>query len=121
MGLAASQARYLSLTARKTNVEYEGQQINQERTSLANQSAGLYNQMLSLDVPTPPAASDYTKTYYTFVDPADSASMTVDQVHIISAGNGKTTASVSTTQKITVTIANLLSYSNKEYSINKNK
>lgn len=121
MGLAASQARYLSLTARKTNVEYEGQQINQERTSLANQSAGLYNQMLALDVPTPPAASDYTKTYYSFVDPADSSSMTVDQIHIISAGNGKTTASVSTTQKTTVTIANLLSYSNEEYSINKNK
>ena len=39
MGMAASQARYLALTARKTNVEYEGQQINQERTALANQSA----------------------------------------------------------------------------------
>ena len=32
MGMAASQARFLSLTARKTNVEYEGQQINQQRT-----------------------------------------------------------------------------------------
>ena len=28
MGMAASQARYLGLTARKTNVEYEGQQIH---------------------------------------------------------------------------------------------
>ncbi len=28
MGMAASQARYLALTARKTNTEYEGQQIN---------------------------------------------------------------------------------------------
>lgn len=120
MGLAASQARYLSLTARKTNVEYEGQQINQERTSLANQSAGLYNQMLALDVPTPPAASDYTKTYYSFVDPADSSSMTVDQIHIISAGNGKTTASVSTTQKTTITLANIVSYSSSDYSINQN-
>ena len=27
MGMAASQARFLGLTARKTNVEYEGQQI----------------------------------------------------------------------------------------------
>ena len=35
MGMAASQARYLGLTARKTNVEYEGQQINQARTALA--------------------------------------------------------------------------------------
>ena len=40
MGMAASQARYLGLTARKTNVEYEGQQINQARTALANQTDG---------------------------------------------------------------------------------
>ena len=32
MGMAASQARYLGLTARKTNVEYEGQQINKAQT-----------------------------------------------------------------------------------------
>ena len=36
MGMAASQARFLGLTARKTNVEYEGQQINQQRTRLIN-------------------------------------------------------------------------------------
>ena len=36
MGMSASQARFLSLTARKTNVEYEGQQINQQRTTLSN-------------------------------------------------------------------------------------
>ena len=29
MGMAASQARYLALTARKTNTEWEGQQICQ--------------------------------------------------------------------------------------------
>ena len=45
MGMAASQARYLSLTARKTNTEYQGQQVNQERTALANQSAVLFKQM----------------------------------------------------------------------------
>ena len=28
MGMSASQARFLSLTARKNNVEFEGQQIN---------------------------------------------------------------------------------------------
>ena len=48
MGLAASQARYLSLSARKTNVEYEGQQINQQRLALSNQSADLFNQMLTM-------------------------------------------------------------------------
>ena len=36
MGMAASQARYLALTARKTNTEWEGQQINQARTALAH-------------------------------------------------------------------------------------
>ena len=41
MGLAATQARYLGLTARKTNVEFEGQQINQQRTALANQTSNL--------------------------------------------------------------------------------
>ena len=37
MGLAASQARFLGLTARKSNIEYEGQQVNQQRTALAEE------------------------------------------------------------------------------------
>ena len=68
MGMAASQARFLQLTARKSNVEYEGQQVNQQRTTLSNQSANYYNQMLGLTVPTPPSSSDYTTTTYTFED-----------------------------------------------------
>ena len=68
MGMAASQARFLGLTARKTNVEYEGQQVNQQRTTLANQSANYYNQLLGMTVPTPPSTADYTKTVYTFQD-----------------------------------------------------
>lgn len=68
MGMAASQARYLGLTARKTNVEYEGQQVNQQRTALANQSANLFNSLMSLNVPTPPSTQDYTKTQYTYND-----------------------------------------------------
>ena len=64
MGMAASQARFLGLTARKSNVEYQGQQVNQQRTALANESANLYNQMMTLDVPTPPATTDYYKTTY---------------------------------------------------------
>ena len=55
MGMAASQARYLGLSARKTNIEFEGQQVNQQRTALANESAGLFRRMLSLDVPTAPS------------------------------------------------------------------
>src|SRR5574344_471710 len=65
MGLAASQARFLGLTARQTNVQWEGQQINQARTALANQSAGLFNQLLNMEVPNPPSVEDYTKLTYT--------------------------------------------------------
>ena len=68
MGMAASQARFLGLTARKTNVEYEGQQVNQQRTTLGNQSANYYNQLLGMEVPTPPSVQDYTKTVYSFTD-----------------------------------------------------
>lgn len=68
MGMAASQARFLGLTARKTNVEYEGQQINQQRTTLSNQSANYYNQLLGMTVPVPPSIDDYTKTVYSFSD-----------------------------------------------------
>lgn len=66
MGLAASQARWISLAARKSNVEYEGQQINQARTALANQSSELWNQLYTMEVPTAPSTSDYTSTQYTF-------------------------------------------------------
>ncbi len=68
MGMAASQARYLALTARKTNTEYEGQQINQERTALANQSADAFNQYLALEVPTAPSTQDFTTIQYTYQD-----------------------------------------------------
>ena len=68
MGMAASQARFLSLTARKTNVEYEGQQINQQRTTLSNESSNYYSQLCNMTVPTPPSSEDFTKTTYSFVD-----------------------------------------------------
>jgi len=68
MGMAASQARYLALTARKTNTEWEGQQINQARTALANQSANLFNQLLGMEVPNPPKETDYTEIQYSYSD-----------------------------------------------------
>lgn len=73
MGMAASQARFLQLTARRTNIEYQGQQINQQRLALANASAGLFEKMLSLDVPTPPSSQDdkYYKQGYLFTDTRD--------------------------------------------------
>ncbi len=68
MGMSASQARFLSLTARKTNTEYEGQQINQQRTTLSNESSNYYSQLTSMAVPVPPSSADYSKVTYTFVD-----------------------------------------------------
>jgi len=68
MGMAASQARYLALSARKTNVEYEGQQINQQRVNLSNQSADLFNQMMTMSVPTCPDSNNYTTIQYSWSD-----------------------------------------------------
>ncbi|MFI3301265.1 MAG: hypothetical protein R3Y28_07600, partial [Candidatus Gastranaerophilales bacterium] len=76
MGMAASQARFLGLTARKSNVEYEGQQINQQRTTLSNQSAAYYTELLGMSVPTVPSVDDYTSTVYTFEDGALSNTVT---------------------------------------------
>lgn len=64
MGLAASQARFLGLTARKSNVEFQGQQINQARTALSNEINGLYQDYNNLSAPTPPSVNDYVTTTY---------------------------------------------------------
>ena len=61
MGIAASQARYLYLTARQTNVEFEGQQINQARTNLANEQAGIFRDMLDIEAPTVPTLYQTTE------------------------------------------------------------
>jgi len=42
MGFAASQARYMMLTARKSDLELMGQFINQARLSLANITGSLF-------------------------------------------------------------------------------
>ena len=76
MGMSASQARFLSLTARKTNTEYEGQQINQQRTALSNESSNYYSQLTSMTVPTPPSSADYTKISYTFVNGTEKNTIT---------------------------------------------
>ena len=64
MGMSASQARLLSLQARQSNLEYQGQQINQERTILSQQATALYNSLLSMTVPTPPATTDFQTIQY---------------------------------------------------------
>ena len=49
MGLAASQARFLSLTARKSDLELTGQQINQSRMQIASATNELFNTAAVLD------------------------------------------------------------------------
>lgn len=49
MGLAASQARLLMLTARKSDLELHLQFINQGRIQLANMVTGLINAQMNLE------------------------------------------------------------------------
>lgn len=65
MGMSASQARLIQLTARMSDLELEGQQINQQRLNLANQSAAIQEEALRMDVPTAPSVYDYPVTSYT--------------------------------------------------------
>ena len=88
MGMSASQARFLSLTARKNNVEFEGQQINQQRTTLSNESAAYYSELCNMNVPTPPSVDDYTKISYTFNDGA----MTNTITSILAKGSSSSSA-----------------------------
>lgn len=49
MGLAASQARYVALTARKSDLELAGQQINQSRMQLSNVTNQLFTLVTNLE------------------------------------------------------------------------
>ncbi|MEM0952119.1 MAG: hypothetical protein AAGI66_08270 [Cyanobacteria bacterium P01_H01_bin.74] len=55
MGLAASQARFLALTARKSDLEFTGQQINQSRLQLANITGDLFTVVSNLEPDSPEA------------------------------------------------------------------
>jgi hypothetical protein len=49
MGLSASMARLQDLIARKSDLEFTGQQINQSRTLLANNTNNLLSNQADLD------------------------------------------------------------------------
>ncbi len=66
MGLAATQARFLGITARKSNIEYEGQQVNQQRTALAEEVNALYNKLIALELPVAPDTTEYYESNYSF-------------------------------------------------------
>lgn len=68
MGMSASQMRYCLLSGRKSDVEFQGQQINQQRTTLATETSAYNNQLLNLSVPTPPSSDSYTTTSYSFTN-----------------------------------------------------
>jgi len=55
MGLGASQARLMMLTARKSNLELNLQMINQARMQLSNMVSGLFNQQSNLEPDSPNA------------------------------------------------------------------
>ena len=56
MGLAASQARLLMLTARKSDLELQLQFINQARIQLANMVTGLIGSQQNLEPDSPESA-----------------------------------------------------------------
>ena len=53
MGFAASQARYMMLTARKSDLELQGQFINQSRMQLANITGNLFTISSNLEPESP--------------------------------------------------------------------
>ncbi len=75
MSMAATQARQIMLQARKSNLEYQAQQINQERSVLSQQCTAMYNSLLALSVPTPPSLTEYTKISYTGVNGASNITL----------------------------------------------
>lgn len=76
MGMSASQMRYCLISGKKSDVEFQGQQINQQRTTLATQTSAYNTQLLDLKVPTPPSTADYTKTTYSFVSNGETRTVT---------------------------------------------
>lgn len=70
MGMSASQMRYCMLSGKKSDVEFQGQQINQQRTTLATETSAYNNQLLNLTVPTPPSSENYSRTTYSFTSGA---------------------------------------------------
>lgn len=86
MGMSASQMRYCMLAGRKTDVEFQGQQINQERTTLATQSSAYNTQLLDIQVPTPPSSSNYTAVSYSASINGNTATILLDSLKAETGG-----------------------------------
>jgi len=57
MGLAASQGRFLALTSRKSDLEYQGQLVNQNRMTISYRTEALFNNAALVD----PDSTEYTR------------------------------------------------------------
>ena len=68
MGLAASQARLLGIGSKKITTEWQGQQINQARTALANEASRLWQEYYSMKEPVAPDITNYASNQYSFND-----------------------------------------------------
>ena len=86
MGMSASQMRYCMLAGRKSDVEFQGQQINQERTTLATQSSAYNTQLLDLKVPVPPSSSDYISVAYSASINGNTANILLNSLKAESTG-----------------------------------
>ena len=64
MGMSASTLRLTMLTARLSQLQFQGQQINQQRTMLSNESSAMYNSILTAEVPTAPDPAQFTRIKY---------------------------------------------------------
>ena len=64
MGMSASTLRLTMLTARLSQLQFQGQQINQQRTMLSNESSTMYNSILTAEVPTAPDPAQFTRIKY---------------------------------------------------------
>ena len=76
MGMSASQMRYVLISGSKSDVEFQGQQINQQRTTLATQTSAYNSQLLTLNVPTPPSTDEYKTTSYSFSNNGETCTVT---------------------------------------------
>ncbi len=115
MGMAASQARYLGILARKINTEYEGQQVNQQRTALANESAGLFRRLLELNIPTAPDQTNYKTDTYDYSDASSTTGKTTIESITEDVGSNPPTYTVQVKKRISVPQYNGLS--NQDVSV----
>jgi len=87
MGLAASQARFLQLTARQTDLEFKGQQINQQRTANAYDMEKLITKLTNLSNQTGDDGLILNPTQYTQIENELSNKQSIDRNYELDLNN----------------------------------